>query len=267
MVMRLESSGPRSIALGAMLAALAIIYLPPFYMLAVSFNQNLQPALPGPADLSVKWYVALAKDGRLLGALRESLVVATLTAAVSVAVALLAALAYLEMRRLRSQWFLFVIFSMFVPGVVQGLALSAVFGRIGVKPFWGTVAAAHLLWALPFAFTVVLTSLGVVRKSYLMAAADLGASWFRRLWDIILPLIRPGLAGAFIFSFLLSLNEYSRAYYLVGRQNTLPLDMFGKMNSGASPTIYALSGAILIASFAAVAAVVLITVGRNARRA
>ncbi len=138
---------------------------------------------------------------------------------------------------------------------------------VGIKPFWGTVAAGHLLWALPFAFTVILTSLAAVRHSYLLAATDLGASRWGTVVDVILPLIRPGLIAAFIFSFLLSLNEFNRAYYLVGRQNTLPLAMFGKMNSGASPTIYALSGAILIASFAAVAAVVLITVGRNSRRA
>jgi hypothetical protein len=31
--------------------------------------------------------------------------------------------------------------------------------------------------------------------------------------------------------------------------------MFGAMNSGASPTIYAFSGAVLVASFAAVAVI------------
>jgi hypothetical protein len=61
-----------------------------------------------------------------------------------------------------------------------------------------------------------------------------------------------------------SLNEYARAYYLVGRQNTLPLYMFGAMNSGASPTIYAFSGAVLVASFAAVA-LIFVRVARRQR--
>ncbi|MBL4890975.1 MAG: ABC transporter permease [Rhizobiaceae bacterium] len=257
MVVRLESTGIR---LGAYLVTaigLAIIYLPPLYLLAFSFNESLQPALPGISDLSLKWYIELANEGRLLSALRESLMVAFATSIVATIVALFAALAYLEMGKWRGSWFLFVTFSMFVPGVIQGLALSVIFSRTGIKPFWGTVAAGHLLWSLPFAFTVILTSLGIVKRSYLLAAADLGASWFRRLWEIIIPLTRPGLAGAFIFCFLLSLNEYNRAFYLVGRQNTLPIVMFGKMNSGASPTIYALSGAILIASFVAVIFVLL----------
>jgi spermidine/putrescine transport system permease protein len=90
--------------------------------------------------------------------------------------------------------------------------------------------------------------MGSVRNSWLMAASDLGASWGRRFLDVTLPLIRPGLVSAFLFAFLLSLNEFSRAFYLVGRQNTLPIEMFGKMSSGANPTIYALSGAIFAVS-------------------
>jgi ABC-type spermidine/putrescine transport system permease subunit II len=77
----------------------------------------------------------------------------------------------------------------------------------------------------------------------------------RAFVDVTLPLIRGSLISSFVFAFLLSLNEHARAYYLVGRQNTLPLYMFGAMNSGASPTIYAFSGAVLAASFAAVAVI------------
>ena len=77
---------------------------------------------------------------------------------------------------------------------------------------------------------------------------------------MILPLVSGGIASSFVFSFLLSFNEYARAYYVVGRQNTLPLTMFGAMNSGASPTIYTLSGAILVVSFGIVG--VLLIIGR-----
>ncbi|MZR29841.1 ABC transporter permease [Sneathiella litorea] len=243
----------------AVVVALMIIYLPPLYLLAISFNEGLQPAIPSLDQVSIKWYLALAEENKLLAALGESLLVATVTAVIATTIAFFSALAYMEMSEHRSGWFMFVIFSMFVPGVIQGLSLSVIFTKLGIPSFWATVVAGHLLWAMPFAFTVILTMLAVVKRSYLMAAADLGASWGRRLWDITLPLVRPGLIGGFIFSFLLSLNEYNRAFYLVGRQNTWPLDMFGKMNSGASPTIYALSGSILIASFLAVVLCLLLT--------
>lgn len=239
---------------------LIVIYMPPLYLVAVSFNPALQPALPSPGDISLAWYVALLKERALISALVESMLVATVTAVIATVLALGSALAYMDFGRWRSRWFMLVILPMFVPGIIQGLSLSVIFTRLGIKPFWGTVVASHLLWALPFAFTVILTSLAAVRRSYLLAAGDLGASWWRQLVDITLPLIRPGVVGAFIFAFLLSLNEFSRAFYLVGRQNTLPLALFGKMNSGASPTIYALSGIIFIASIAAVLLVMMMVV-------
>ena len=259
MVARFDTPTVRAIAWTATIIALAIIYLPPLYLLAISLNQNLQPGWPGLDDLSLRWYVELAGDTQLLDALQESILIGAVSATIATIVGLLAALAYLELKRGRAAWFMFVIFSLFVPGVIQGLALSAIYNRQEITPSWATVVSAHLLWALPFAFTVILTSLGAVKRSYLLAAADLGASWLRRIRDVVLPLIRSGLISAFVFSFLLSLNEYNRAFYLVGRQNTLPLDMFGQMNSGASPTIYALSGAILAASLFAVGIVVVIS--------
>lgn len=243
--------------------ALVIVYLPPLYLLGVSFNPALQPALPRPADISLHWYGALLHERGLLAALKESAQIASVVTIVSTLVAIAAALAYLELGRLRNIWFLIVVLPMFVPGIIQGLALSVILNRWQVTPFWGTVALGHLLWALPFSFTVILTSMASVKGSYLLAAADLGAGWARRVRDIVLPLVLPGVVGSVVFSFLLSFNEFARSSYLVGRQNTLPLDMFGKMNSGASPTIYALSGLILLVSTLLVAAVLVISARRG----
>jgi ABC-type spermidine/putrescine transport system permease subunit II len=157
------------------------------------------------------------------------------------------------MTRMRSLFLLGMLATMFVPGTIEGLGLSVILRLAHVSPSWVTVTLGHLLWTLPFAIMVSLIGLSTVRSSTIAAARDLGAGPMRAFVDVTLPLIRGSLVSSFIFAFLLSLNEYARAYYLVGRQNTLPLYMFGAMNSGASPTIYAFSGAVLVASFAVVA--------------
>lgn len=236
--------------------ALLVIYAPPVYLVAISFNASLQPGLPRLSELTLGWYAALPKDASLMNALWQSLFIALCTGVIATALSLLAALAYFELARARSLWFLAMVLPMFVPGVIEGLALSAIFTHSGVKSSAATVIAGHLLWAMPFAFIVILTSFTAVKRSYLMAADDLGASRWRQFSDITLPLIRPGLVSGFIFAFLLSLNEFTRAFYLSGRQNTLPIVLFGKMNSGASPVIYAVSGAILILSILVVACAV-----------
>lgn len=243
-----EGLGNRILLWAVTIAGVLVIYAPPLYLLAASFNPALQPGLPRLSEVSLTWYAELLKDRPLITALQQSLTIAAVTAVLATGMSLLAALAYVELRSRRAAWLLTVVLPMFVPGVIQGLALSVVFNRVGIKASSLTVIAGHLLWAMPFAFIVILTSFSAVRRSYLTAAADLGANWWRQFVDITLPLIRPGLVSAFIFAFLLSLNEFTRAFYLAGRQNTLPVVLFGKMSSGASPIIYAMSGAIFILS-------------------
>jgi spermidine/putrescine transport system permease protein len=235
------------------LFALAFIYVPPLYLLLLSFNPGLLPTVPSITNLSLRWYVALLGEQRMLVSLRESLLIGATTAIAATLVALPAALAFMELKRGRAAWFNFVVLSMFVPGVVQGLVLSVVFNVLNIPPSRLTVIAGHMLWALPFAFIVILTNLAMLKRNLLLAAHDLGASWVRTFLDIILPLIRPGIVGALTFSFLLSFNEFDRAFYLVGANDTLPIYMFGVMRAGTSPTIYSLAGSKLLLSLLCVA--------------
>jgi spermidine/putrescine transport system permease protein len=257
-----RTNGGRTVLSIITVICLMIMYAPVLYLLLASLTPDEQLGLVAPTRYSLIWYDALLDDNRLFRALRESAVVALATAALATPIGLSAALAYRAMTRMRSI-FLFVILSaMLVPGTIEGLGLSIVLRLAHVSPSWVTVTFGHLLWTLPFTIMVSLIGLSAIRPSAIAAARDLGAGPIRAFVDVTLPLIRGNLLSSFVFAFLLSLNEYARAYYLVGRQNTLPLYMFGAMNSGASPTIYAFSGAVLVASFAAIA-LIFVRAGRQ----
>jgi len=230
---------------------LTIIYAPTLYLLLASLNPGEQLGLVAPSQFSLTWYAALLDDRRLFAALEESALVGLATAALTTPIGLSAALAYRAMTRMRSIFLLLVLAAMFVPGTIEGLGISVILRLARVSPSWVTVTIGHLLWTLPFAIIVSLIGLSSVRPSTVAAARDLGAGPLRAFIDVTLPLMRGSLVSSFVFAFLLSLNEHARAYFLAGRQNTLPLYMFGAMNSGASPTIYAFSGAVLVVSFAA----------------
>jgi spermidine/putrescine transport system permease protein len=240
---------------------LMMMYAPMLYLLLASLNPDEQIGLVAPTRYSLTWYIALFEDSRLFRALAESAVVALAAAALATPIGLAAAFAYRAMTR--SLFILVMLATMFVPGTIEGLGLSVILRLIRVSPSWVTVTLGHLLWTLPFAIIVSLMGLSAIRSSTIAAARDLGAGPIRAFVDVTLPLIRASLVSSFVFAFLLSLNEYARAYYLVGRQNTLPLHMFGAMNSGASPTIYAFSGAVLVASFVVVALIFFRTVRRQ----
>src|SRR5215469_8978308 len=248
-----RTSGGRLLFTTITALSLIIIYAPSLYLLLASLNPNQQLGLVVPIHYSLTWYVALFDNHRLLGALEESVFIALATAVLATPIGLSAAFAYRAMTRMRNIFLLIILSAVFVPGAIEGLGLSVTLRFARVSPSWVTVTMGHLLWTLPFAATVSLLGLSAVKPSTIEAARDLGASPVRAFVDVTLPLMRGSLISSFVFAFLLSLNEHARAYYLVGRQNTLPLHMFGAMNSGASPTIYAFSGAVIVVSFASVA--------------
>ena len=252
-----RTSGGRLLFTTITALSLIIIYAPSLYLLLASLNPNQQLGLVVPIHYSLTWYVALFDNHRLLGALEESAFIALATAVLATPIGLSAAFAYRAMTRMRSIFLLIILSAVFVPGAIEGLGLSVMLRFARVSPSWVTVTMGHLLWTLPFSVTVSLIGLSTVKPSTIEAAQDLGASPMRAFVDVTLPLMRGSLVSSFVFVFLLSLSEHARAYYLVGRQNTLPLYMFGAMNSGASPTIYAFSGAVIVLSFAAVALIFL----------
>ena len=247
------TNGGRPLFLIITALCLTIMYAPSLYLLLASLNPSEQIGIVAPSRYSLTWYGALLDDRRLFRALVESAAIALATAVLATPIGLAAALAYRAMTGMRSIFLLVILSTMLVPGTIEGLGLSAVLRLVGVSPSWVTVTLGHLLWTLPFTIVVSFIGLSAVRSNTIAAARDLGAGPIRAFIDVTLPLICGSVVSSFVFAFLLSLNEYARAYYLVGRQNTLPLYMFGAMNSGASPTIYAFSGAVLVASFAVVA--------------
>jgi spermidine/putrescine transport system permease protein len=248
-----DTNGGRLLFTTTTVISLTIVYASALYLLLASLSPDERLRLVAPARYSLKWYVALLDDRRLSSALEESIFVGLATAVLATPVGLSAALAYRAMTRMRSIFLLIILSAMFVPGAIEGLGLSVILRLGRVSPSWVTVTMGHLLWTLPFAVIVLLIGLSAVKPSVLEAARDLGAGPVRAFVDVTLPLMRGSLLSSFVFSFLLSLNEHARAYYLVGRQNTLPLYMFGAMNSGASPTVYAFAGAVIVLSFAAIA--------------
>lgn len=255
----------RRLLLWYAIAVLLFVYVPPTYMLLISFNPGLLPHLPSLAHLSVKWYALLFTEERMIAAFKASVVTGGVTGLITTVLALLASLSYLRSVN-RSLLFNTVVFPMFVPGVIQGLSLAIIFKLLNVTPSLWTVTAGHVLWAMPFALIVILTSMSALRGSLIEAAQDLGASNWQTFRDIIFPLVAPGIISAALFAFLLSFNEFIRAFFLGGGQDTLPIYMFGAMNAGTSPTIYAMAGIILIVSFLGIGAA-LLTLSLRRRRA
>lgn len=243
------------------------ILMPPLLLVAISFEPT--GVVRPPTGFSTAWYESMFRDRGLQDALLKSIVLASLTTFIATLLALQAALGF---RKTRFKAFVIavIILPIFLPGIIQGFSLiillSEVFGL--ERTFW-TELIGHVTWALPFAFLVILTSMSAVKRETVMAAMDLGANEWRAFKDIEYPIIKPGIVSAAIFSFVLSLNEFSRTYYLQGIGPTLPTYVWNKIIVDITPEIFAMSALTVILSLTLIAAatVYLMMVGRVGREA
>ena len=205
----------RPVRPGAGVAAallLALLLFPIYWMMAASVTPESQlfraPRLV-PDAMSFDHYLALFDERDFLVPIRNSLIVATMTTAVVLPVAVLCAYALARLR-FRGRGLLLAIIlavSMFpqisiIPPLylmLRGLRLLDTYPGLVVP--YVTFSAPLAVWLLTGFFRQLPPELEE-------AALLDGASRVRALWDVMLPLAAPGVATAAILTFLYCWNEF-----------------------------------------------------------
>ena len=118
-----------------------------------------------------------------------------------------------------------VLLPLFVPGISMGLATGLFFQILGFKPSLLTITAVQVLWALPFAFLIILTVMASFDQVYLEAAYMSGAGRVRAFLEVELPQIHQGILGAAVFSLIISFNETIRTSVVQGAQHGADLPL------------------------------------------
>jgi spermidine/putrescine transport system permease protein len=195
--------------------------------------------LPAGAGL-FRNYVAIAEDARLMRAVQTSLMVGLLVALITPLLALLAAEA-VRVWRAPHLIIALLLIPLFVPGISMGVATALFFQILGVTPSLLTITTVHVLWALPFAFLVILTVMATFDQVYLEAAYMSGAGRLRAFFEVELPQVSHGILGAAVFSLIISFNETIRTAVVQGGRNTVQTYLWSQYQQvGLGPNLFAL---------------------------
>lgn len=199
------------------------------------------------------WLSGVFEDqivGNFIEPFGRSLLLGMMVAALTVAIALSAGLAFRKAFFGATPLFYLTIASLIVPGILLSLGIGLLFELSGLEIQWYSSAlAGHLTWTLPFAFLIIIGIFNRFNPYYEEAARDLGASRFATFREIVLPLIAPSLIGVAILSFTLSYDEFTRTSLISGENNTLPLEIFAMTTNVTTPAIYALGTVTTLVSF------------------
>ena len=237
---------------------LVLLYLPLAVMMVFSFNDSKRGVVW--RGFSLRHYEAALGNETLLEAFVNSLLLGLVTAIISTALGLGAAMALERLRlplpRLHAG---VLVIPLVIPEICLAIALLVFFQAIGWPmdfPWpWslGTVLAAHVAFSFPFCALVILASLRLIGLEQELAARDLGASPLRAMWDILVPRLKPALLASALLAFTLSLDDFVVTFFTAGpNAQLLPVKIFSLVRFGATPQVNAVSTMLAVVSLLAI---------------
>jgi spermidine/putrescine transport system permease protein len=217
-------------------AALVVVYLllPIAVILLFSFNDPSGRYNYTWVGFTFEHWAHAFSRPELNEALVTSLKLALLATVISTIVGTMMALALV-----RHQFFgrrpanFLIVIPMATPEVVMGAALLSFFLLIGTFSLgFETLLIAHVMFCISFVVVVVRSRLIGFDRSLEEAARDLGASSFQTFRLVTLPLIMPGIFGAAMLAFALSIDDFVISNFNSGTTVTFPLYIFGAAQRG-----------------------------------
>ncbi len=226
----------------------AFLYLPIAVLILYSFNGSGVGGFP-PRDLTLNWYRTLFQDAAIWNSVLNSLIVAMVAVVLALVIGTPAALALDRaefpgkpiFRRL-------VLLPLILPGIITGLSLLMLCVFSGLELSLATIALGHGTALIAVATTEIFAGLQKFDRRQEEASLDLGANYWQTFWRITLPNLKLSIIGAALLIFTLSMDEIAVSFFLVGRENTLPLEIWSRLRRGMTPEINAVSTIIFVFS-------------------
>ncbi len=230
------------------LSSLAYLVLPLVCVIWVAFFSNKIVSFP-PEGYTFEWFanalrVSAFRDGFVL-----SMQLAALAAAGALTLGIPAAL-LIARRDFRGKALItgFLMSPMIVPAIVGGASIYMfyieieVLTEIQVAATLPGLLVAHIVIGIPWTLRVMVASLVGLDSSLEEAAMNLGANRRVALTRVVLPVVRPAIVAAALFSFVISFIDLEMSLFLVGPgKTTLPIAIISYLQWTLDPTICAVA--------------------------
>ncbi|WP_017974580.1 carbohydrate ABC transporter permease [Actinopolyspora halophila] len=215
----------------------AVVAFPLYWMLLTAFKPTgqIQSTDPRPWTLSptlenFRRVLTVDDFGRYF---LNSVVVAGIVVLVSLLISFLAAVALTKFRfRGRTVLLVMILVAQMVPVEALTIPLFFLMRSVGSVAPWfglnhlGSLVLVHLAFSLPFAIWMLRGFVAAVPDELEEAATLDGAGRFRFTWQVLFPLVAPGLVAMSVLSFIHAWNDFlfAKTFIISATENqTLPL--------------------------------------------
>ena len=224
------------------------LYAPIVVMTVFSFNNS--SSTYQMSGFTTYWWKEMFANSAAMDALKNTLVLAVATSAVSTVLGVLAAVGLFNSKNklYKRAMMSTTNIPMMNPEIVTGISMMLLFVFAGtlinvsqVLGFW-TILIAHVTFCLPYVILNVIPKLRQFDMNVYEAAVDLGCKPFNAFIKVVLPEIMSGIITGCVMSFTLSLDDFIISYFTNGPSfQTLPIYIFSLTKKRVKPDMFALS--------------------------
>ncbi len=230
------------------------LYAPIFLLVIFSFNATKSNRVWG--GFSLRWYLELFDDSRILGALQTTLLLSVSAAILATILGTAAAFGFYAMkRRTRNLCLAVNNIPLTNADIITGVSMMLLFvfainafnatigGTLGIKWRMGfmTLLIAHVTFDAPYVILSVLPKLRQLDPNLYEAAQDLGAPGFLAFRKVVLPEILPGVLNGLMIAFTMSIDDFVISYFTKGPGvNVLAVEIYTMVKKPVTPEINAL---------------------------
>lgn len=225
----------RSVAVNVVTWAIVLaVSFPLLWMVITSIKPQTElfQIPPGilPSSVTLAAYVSLLAGTPFLGYFTNSVILATSTTIVVVAIGTLGAFSLVRFNyRGRETLAGLVLFTYLLPSVVLIIPVYLLMVGVGLANTLSSLVIAYTTFALPYALWLLRSFMQGIPADLEAAALIDGASRIGAFFDVILPQALPGIISTALFTFILAWNEYLYALVLISSDSARPLTT-GVMN-------------------------------------
>jgi iron(III) transport system permease protein len=215
-----------ALAHGAVVLVLFVVLSPHLGLLLLSFARIWSFSVV-PDAWTLDHYATVVQDST--GMIGNTLLYCGLAALIDVVIGTAIAYLILRTRIPARRWLDFAASAAIaVPGIVLAIGYLRTFqsihiGGIPVTQTWVLIMLAYAVRRLPYALRSCMAALQQVNVSLEEAAEMLGASTWRSVRRIVIPLMAGGILAGFVSSFITAAVELSATILLVVRESQAPM--------------------------------------------
>lgn len=240
---------------GAVIVHRLFVFLMYCFMLAplvcvvwLSFFKDAIPHFP-PSGYTTAWYQNAWRNESFKAGFLASIQIALFATVVGGALGVLAAFG-LQRNKFRGSGIVntLLLSPLLIPGIVAGIAIYLFYVQAekvldhDIVGTYASLVIAHVCLTIPWTVRLVVAGMKGLDRTIEEAASVLGASPRVVFMRVTLPMLRPSIVAAALFSFVVSFENLELSLSLVGPgHTTLPIAIMQYLEFNLDPTIAAVA--------------------------